>query len=136
MLLALEPCGLLAALCTAVVLLSFSCHHTPQIPLPLEEQREGQKLSSQSQVSGLGACFDKTHQGFLAIRATFTLPLPAYHHCLPFPLLTSPRGSCGGNGPQWDQLTLPETSAHYTAESALVPSFGPAVPSRLQGLYI
>lgn len=64
MLLALKPCGLPAALCTGVVLLSFSCHHTAQIPLPLEEQHEGQKLSSQSWVSGLGVCFDKTHEGF------------------------------------------------------------------------
>ena len=58
---------------------------------------------------GLALGLDKTHPGLLSIGATFALPLPTCHHCLPFSALTSPQRCFVSNVPQWDPLMLQET---------------------------
>lgn len=57
----------------------------------------------------LALWLDKTHAGLLSLRATFTLPLPTFHHCLLFSALTSPQGCFVSNVPQWDPLVLQDT---------------------------
>ena len=112
----MHPCAEAGRCHAAVLHMEYNLpHHTNPRMSPELIPSHTMDLPSRVWMSGL-VFLHQTNQKISQHNA-----LPNYNHCLQFPALTSPRGGCVGNVPQWAPLLRQDPSSfssNFTFSSA------------------